>query len=77
MTKLAVALQQLANKAANGDLKAIKDVIALYKEIQAQEPYLNAPTFQVNFVKLAGSSNKKRRRSAKRSSWIASSRPGA
>jgi hypothetical protein len=51
MSKLEVALQQLANKAANGDLKAIKDVIGLSKEVQEQEPYLSPVTYQVNFVK--------------------------
>lgn len=51
MTKIEAALLQLANKAANGDLKAIKDVVRLSKEVQEQEPYLSYPTFQVNFVK--------------------------
>jgi hypothetical protein len=51
MTMQEAAIRQLFNKAANGDLKAIQHVIQLMKEFQEKEPYLNAPTFVVNFVK--------------------------
>ena len=57
MTMQEAAIQQLVNKAANGDLKAIKDVIVLSKEIQAQEPFLNPITYQVNFVSPPDSSD--------------------
>lgn len=53
VTKFEAALTQLVNSAANGDLRAIKEVYRLRKELQEQEPYLNAPTFTVNFVKPA------------------------
>jgi hypothetical protein len=51
MTMQEAAIRQLFNKAANGDLKAIQHVIQLTKEVQEKEPYLNSPTFVVNFVK--------------------------
>jgi hypothetical protein len=53
MTKLDAALTQLANKALSGDLKALREVLRLAEKVQEQEPYLNAPTFTVNFVKPA------------------------
>jgi hypothetical protein len=51
MTMQEAAIRQLFNKAANGDLKAIQHVIQLMKEFQEKEPYLNGPTYVVNFVK--------------------------
>jgi hypothetical protein len=51
MTMQEAMIRQLFNKAANGDLKAIQHVIQLIKEVQEKEPYLNSPTFVVNFVK--------------------------
>jgi hypothetical protein len=50
MTKLEAAFVQLINKAANGDLKALKEVIRLNEKLQEQEPYLNVPTITVNFI---------------------------
>jgi Family of unknown function (DUF5681) len=47
MTMQEAAIRQLFNKAANGDLRAIQ----LIKEVQEKEPYLNSPTFVVNFIK--------------------------
>jgi hypothetical protein len=51
MTKLEAAFAQLINKAANGDLKAFKEVIRLSEKLQEQEPFPNVPTITVNFVK--------------------------
>jgi len=51
MTKLEAAFVQLINKAASGDLKALKEVIRLSEKLQEQEPFFNAPTITVNFVK--------------------------
>jgi hypothetical protein len=51
MTMQEAMIRQLFNKAANGDLKAIQHVIQLMKEFQEKEPYLNGPTYVVNFVK--------------------------
>lgn len=36
MSKLELGITQLANKAANGDLKAIGMVMALYREVEAE-----------------------------------------
>ena len=51
MTMQEAAIQQLVNRAANGDLKAIKEVIALSKQVQEQEPYWNPPKLLIDFVK--------------------------
>ena len=51
MTKLEAAFVQLINKAASGDLKALKEVIRLSEKLQEQEPSHNVPTITVNFVK--------------------------
>jgi hypothetical protein len=51
MTKLEAALVQLANKAANGDIKALREVIRLREKLQEQEPLLTpGPTFVVEFI---------------------------
>jgi hypothetical protein len=50
MTMQEAAIQLLFNKAANGDLNTIQHVIQLIEEVQEKEPYLNGPTYVVNFV---------------------------
>jgi hypothetical protein len=51
MTKLEAAFVQLANKAVNGDIKALREVIRLREKLQEQEPYLRpAPRFVLNFI---------------------------
>jgi hypothetical protein len=50
MSKFEAALMQQANKAANGDPRAFREVLRLREKVQEQEPYLNAPEFVVNFV---------------------------
>ena len=50
ITKLEAALMQLVNKAASGDIKALREIVRLREKMEEQEPYLNAPTFVVNFV---------------------------
>jgi hypothetical protein len=51
VTKREAAAIQLANKAASGDLKAIKEVYRLNKEIEEHKPLGPAPRFVVNFIK--------------------------
>jgi hypothetical protein len=41
---------QLVNKAASGDIKALREIVRLREKMEEQEPYLNAPIFVVNFV---------------------------
>jgi hypothetical protein len=50
MSKFEAALMQQANKAANGDPKAFREILRLREKVQEQEPYLNAPEFVVNFI---------------------------
>lgn len=51
ITKIEAALVQLANKAASGDIKALREAIRLREKLQEKEPYLNnAPNFIVNFI---------------------------
>jgi hypothetical protein len=50
MSKFEAALMQQANKAANGDPRAFREVLRLREKVQEQEPYLNAPEFVVNFI---------------------------
>jgi hypothetical protein len=51
MSMLEAGLTQLANKAATGDLRAIRDVVRLSQEIQDEQTLGPSPTFVVNFVK--------------------------
>ena len=53
MSKFEAALTQQVNKAAGGDAKAFREVLRLQEKVHEQEPYLNAPTFTVNWVKPA------------------------
>jgi hypothetical protein len=53
MSKFEAALIQQVNKAANGDAKAFREVLRLHEKVHEQEPYLDAPTYVVNFVKAA------------------------
>jgi hypothetical protein len=50
ISKFEAALMQQANKAANGDPRAFREVLRLREKVQEQEPYLNAPDFVVNFI---------------------------
>lgn len=51
MSILEAGLTQLANKAATGDLRAIRDVVRLSQEIRDEQTLGPSPTFVVNFVK--------------------------
>jgi hypothetical protein len=52
MTKLEASITQLVNKAASGDLKAIREIVYLSKQFpQALDPVLPPPKFVINFVK--------------------------
>jgi hypothetical protein len=52
MTKLEAALAQLANKAASGDIKALREAIRLREKLQEQEPFLTpAPAIVVEFIR--------------------------
>lgn len=53
MSKFEAALIQQVNKAAGGDAKAFREVLRLREKVHDQEPYLNTPTFTVNWVKPA------------------------
>jgi hypothetical protein len=59
MSKFEAALTQQVNKAAGGDAKAFREVLRLSEKVQDQEPYLNAPTFTVNWVKAAEEAGEK------------------
>jgi hypothetical protein len=51
MTKLEAGLAQLANKAASGDIKPLREVIKLREKLQEQESIINlGPTFQIQFI---------------------------
>lgn len=54
MSRLEAGLTQLANKAASGDLRAIKEAIRLSQEIKDEQTLGRSPTFFVNFVKPEG-----------------------
>lgn len=51
MTRLQAGLTQLANKAASGDFRAIKEAIRLSREIQDDQTINPPPQIIVNFVK--------------------------
>jgi hypothetical protein len=51
MSMLEAGLMQLANKAATGDFKAIKEAIRLSQEIQDERTLGPIPEIIVNFVK--------------------------
>jgi Family of unknown function (DUF5681) len=50
MAKLSAGLTQLVNKAANGDLKAIRMLIQWKKEVEDLAPILPTPIFVREFV---------------------------
>jgi hypothetical protein len=51
VTKLEAAFTQLTNKAATGDLKALRDVIRLAQSLPADPKFLGpAPQFVVRFI---------------------------
>lgn len=54
MSRLEAALTQLANKAAGGDLRAIREAVRLSQEIRDDQTLGPSPTFVVNFVKPDG-----------------------
>jgi hypothetical protein len=50
--KIKAALIQLANKAASGDPRALREMLRLSQQREEKEPYLAAaPQFVVNFIK--------------------------
>lgn len=53
ISKIEVGLKHLLNKAASGDIRAIKEVTKLYEVSDAAAflPPLSAPPFQVNFIR--------------------------
>lgn len=54
MTMLEAGVTQLANKAATGDIRAIKEAIRLSQEIQDERTLGPFPEIIVNFVKPEG-----------------------
>ena len=51
MSKLEAGITQLVNKAAGGDLKAIREAIQWIKEFEDQAPLLPPPVLHVHFSK--------------------------
>lgn len=50
MTKLEAGITQLVNRAAKGDLKAIREVMRCREAFGDQAPYLAPPIFNIRFV---------------------------